>query len=81
SDMMKVRKIVIIILCILAVLLISIGIIKLLPSAVKETKKENIELRWDSYYGERIPSEYEVYTATDYLIYNFNLDSIVSPFA
>lgn len=72
---MKVRKIVIIILCILAVLLISIGIIKLLPSAVKETKKENIELRWDSYYGERIPSDYEVYTATDYLIYNFNLDT------
>ena len=70
---MKARKILIIILCITAVLLISLGIIKLLPNAIEE--KEYKKLNWDSYYGERIPSEYETYKTKDFKVYNFNLDT------
>ena len=72
---MKDKKIAIIILCVLSIALISLGIFSILVENKTVTKKEYKELKWNSYYGNEIPSEYEIYKEDNLKIYNFNLDT------
>lgn len=66
------KKIALILMVICSLFLIISGII--IPSKINSNNKEYKELKWDSYFGEKIPSDYDVYSSEDYKKYNYNLN-------
>lgn len=65
------KKLILILLTICGLFLITLGIISVNS---KKSYKEYKELKWDSYYGEAIPSDYDIYSSEDYSKYTYNLN-------
>lgn len=59
----------------LLVILGTIIIISNLPKEILISKKENKEITWNEFAGERIPSEYKNFTTNEYEEYTYNLDT------